>query len=321
MQGNKAGYQIKSINIVTSSDVASVSGTAPNFSITMNKIGSFTANLVLNHATKSDATITGAQFQISRLPAESLTFNKISKAFASGGGFSTVEILGGVQGNKAGYQIKSISAVTPSDVASASGTAPNISLTMTKAGAFTATIVLAHADKADANVTGTFEITKNAAESLTFNKISKAFASGGRFSTAEILGGVQGNKTGYQIKSISAVTPSDVASASGTAPNIALTMSKAGSFTANLVLNHATKSDATITGAQFEIINIIWEKEFGGSGAFAGAEDMIQAKDGNYVVVGFKNVSSARQPWIIKLNENGGIVWQRVITTSSNSYT
>ena len=254
VQGSKAGYTLKSIASLTPSGIASVRGTKPNLALSFTKLGAFTATIVLEHPTKADVTITAAQFEIGKASAPSLTFNKVTKAFASGGRFSTAEILAGVQGSKTGYTLKSIASLTPSGIASVSGTKPNLALNFTKAGTFTATIVLEHPTKAAVTLTGAqFEIGKASAPSLTFNKVTKAFASGGRFSTAEILAGVQGSKTGYTLKSIASLTPSGIASVSGTKPNLALNFTKAGTFTATIVLEHPTKAAVTLTGAQFEI--------------------------------------------------------------------
>ncbi len=269
VQGSKTGYTLKSISGLSPTGVASVSGSKPNFSLSMTKAGTFTATLVLAHATKGDATITNAQFEITKLAGETLRFNKVTEAYSSGGSFSTAEILGGVQGTKAGYTLKSIIGLNPAGVASLRGSKPNFSLSMTKAGTFTATIVLEHATKGDATITNAeFEITKANAERLTFNKVSKAYSSGGSFSTSDILGGVQGSKTGYTLKEIKTLSPAGVASLRGSKPNFSLSMTKLGAFTAILVLAHATKGDATITNAQFEIIfnGGVWATSVGGDG-------------------------------------------------------
>ena len=254
VQGSgKGGYTLKSIASLTPSGVASVSGTKPNLFLTFVKPGSFTATIVLEHPTKADVTINNASFEIGKASGVNLTFSKRTETFTSGGSFSTSEILAGVQGSKAGYTLKSIASLTPSGVASVSGTKPNLALNFTKAGAFTATIVLEHSTKADVTIdNAAFEIGKASAASLTFNKVTKTFASGGSFSTSEILSGVQGTKTGYTLKSIASLNPSDVASVSGTKPNLSLTFVKAGSFTATLVLEHSIKADVTINNAAFE---------------------------------------------------------------------
>ena len=254
VQGSKTGYTLKNITSLNPSGVASVSGTKPNFVLNFTKAGTFTATLVLEHPTKGDATINNAEFQIDKAGKASLTFNKLTETFASGGSFSTSEILAGVQGSKTGYTLKNITSLNPSGVASVSGSKPNWSLSFTKVGNFTATLVLEHPSKADVTITSAeFEITKAGSASLTFNKLTEIFASGGSFSTSEILAGVQGSKTGYTLKNITSLNPSGVASVSGSKPNWSLSFTKVGNFTATIVLEHPSKADVTITSAEFEI--------------------------------------------------------------------
>ena len=251
LRGNKTGYTLKSIASVSPSDVVQLSGTKPNFTFTFLKVGAFTATITLEHQQKKDVTITGAQFEITRLPAETLTFTKLSEDFSSSGSFTASEILNNVQGNKTGYTLKLITNF-PTNVVHLSGTKPNFSLTVLKRGAFTATLILEHQNKGDATITGAqFEIRSLPAESLTFQKVSKAFSSGGKFTTAEILGGVQGTKTGYTIKSITALNPHNLVTVSATKElNF---IGNTGNFTSTIVLEHPAKADVTITGAQFEI--------------------------------------------------------------------
>ena len=256
VQGSgKTGYTLKEIKTLNPSEVASVSGTKPNFALTFIKTGNFTATLVLEHPSKADVTINNASFEIGKAGGVSLTFNKRTKTFVSGGRFSTNEILAGVQGSgKTNYTLKSIGNLSPSGVASVSGSKPNLSLNFIKAGTFTATLVLEHPTKGDATINNAeFQIDKAGKASLTFNKLTETFASGGSFSTSEILAGVQGSKTGYTLKEIRTLNPSGVASVSGIKPNLSLAFVKAGTFTATLVLEHANKADVTITGASFEI--------------------------------------------------------------------
>ena len=256
VQGEKGGYTLKEIKDITPSDVLTITGKAPNFIITINKIGTVTATIVLQHKDKKDATIAKASIEITKATAERLTFQKVSKVFTSGGSFATADILAGVQGTKTGYILKSITNITPSNVASVQGTAPAILLNMLKIGSFTATITLENPNKTDATITGAqFEITKPLTpdQVLTFNKLTKTFDSGAKFTTADILAGVQGTKDGYTLKSISTINPSGVANASGSAPNIVLNITKAGTFTATIILQHNEKADVTITNCQFEI--------------------------------------------------------------------
>ena len=118
-----------------------------------------------------------------------MIFTKITKKFTSGGTIDKAKIISHITGNKTGYTIKSINALTPTGVASARGTAPNIYLSMTKVGTFNATITLQHSTKQDATITGAqFELTAKTVENLTFNKITKVFSTGGKFTTADIFG-------------------------------------------------------------------------------------------------------------------------------------
>ena len=156
-----------------------------------------------------------------------------------------------ITGNKTGYTLKSITALNPTGVASESGTVPNIYLSMTKVGTFTATITLEHSTKQDAIITNCkFELTAKTVENLTFSKRSKAFATGGSFSVADILAGVQGNKTGFTIKNITDLSSNIVTVSSSKTLDF---KNVAGSFTATIILQHSTKADVTITNCEFEI--------------------------------------------------------------------
>ena len=246
VQGTKAGYTVKSITNLNPTNLVTVSGTKSlNFS---GGVGSFTATIVLEHPIKADATISGAQFEITKATTQRLTFQKVTKVFSRGGSFSTADILAGVQGTKAGYTVKNITAINPNNLVTVSSKALNFKRSV---GSFTATIVFEHNTKADATISGAqFEITKTAAERLAFTKQAKPFASGGSFSTAEILAGVRGTKADYTVKSITNLNPTNLATVSSKALNF---RSSVGSFTATIVLEHNTKADATISGAQFEI--------------------------------------------------------------------
>ena len=236
----------------------------------------FTATIILQHSTKADVTIANCEFEIIRANAETLIFTKITEKFTSGGTIDKAKIMSHITGNKTGYTIKSINALTPTGVASASGTAPNIYLSMTKVGTFNATITLQHSTKQDATITGAqFELTAKTVENLTFTKITKAFSTGGKFTTAEILAGVQGNKTGYTIKNIAVSKDIVTVSSSKTLDfkNVA------GSFTATIILQHSTKADVTIANCEFEITKtaaptLTWTKQ---AKAFASSGEITNA--------------------------------------------
>ena len=69
LESVSAGFTLKSI---TPSDdsFATVSGTKPNLTLTLKKMGNFTAKLVLEHPTYADVTINNAEFTITLLPSD-----------------------------------------------------------------------------------------------------------------------------------------------------------------------------------------------------------------------------------------------------------
>ena len=299
VQGTKTGYTLKSITAVNPTGVAIASGTAPNISLNMSKIGSFTATLTLQHNSKADVTITGAQFELTAKTVENLTFTKRTKAFATGGKFTTAEILAGVQGNKTGYTVKNITNLNPNNLVTVSSKALNFK---NVAGTFTATIILQHSTKADVTITNCqFEITKANAETLIFTKITEKFTSGGTIDKAKIMSHITGNKTGYTIKSINALTPTGVASARGTAPNIYLSMTKVGTFNATITLQHSTKQDVVITNCAFELTaktveNLTFNKitkAFSTGGKFTTAE-ILAGVQGNKTGYTIKNIAVSK---------------------------
>ena len=93
---------------------------------------------------------------------------------------------------------------------------------------------------------------KKPAENLTFQKVYKAFATSGSFTTAEILAGVQGTKYGYTVKNITNLTPNNLVTFSSSTKTLNFS-GGLGSFTATIVLEHSAKEDATITGTEFQI--------------------------------------------------------------------
>ena len=249
------------------------------------------------------------------IPAPTLTYTTQNIAFSSLTGGVTKEVAGsmilnGVTGEKDGYTIKEITLVS----STASATLSGDKFTLTKVGNIVFNLVLKHSSKQDASIKNcTIVIDKGVAASLTFNKRTKTFASGGRFSTSEILAGVQGTKTGYTLKSIASLTPSDIASVSGTKPNFALNFTKAGNFTATIVLEHTTKADATVIGATFEIVkNSNWDKIFGGSREDV-CHSIIQISDGSYALAGYTMSKGGGDTdfWLVKTNASGTKIWDK----------
>ena len=97
-----------------------------------------------------------------------------------------------------------------------------------------------------------FQIDKNPApRDLTFTTLREAYTSGGSFTANEILGQVNGTKTGYTLKAIENLRPTGIAQIAGDKKSLQFT--KAGNFTATLILEHDTKMDARIASAQFQI--------------------------------------------------------------------
>ncbi len=272
VKGQKAGYTLKEITNLNPNDIVTVNGSAPNLRLAFNRAGVFTASLRLKHNATSDldVTISNAAFEITKQVAPlDLSWSRQSKVYSPAGEISNAELLNGLSGTKTGYTLKT---VTISDAGgtgarvSGSGTSAKI-VGYTQAGNLTLTLVFEHATKADKTITGAqFEIT----EGLTWRKQSKVYRSGGEISNAELLGGLQGPKEGYRIKSVQITNDSSTSGArvsgSGTAAKI-INYNKAVTLTLTLVFEHATKAEKTITGAQFEITkmaaptNLTWVKQ------------------------------------------------------------
>ena len=294
VQGNKTGYTVKNITNLNPANLVTVTpAKALNFN---GSAGSFTATIILGHAVKADATINNAEFEITKLTAESLNFNKRTKTFTSGGKFTTADILAGVQGNKTGYTLKNITNLNSSNIVTVSS-----SKTLDfsgRAGNFTATIILEHSTKADVTITNcAFEIRRGTAETLTFTRLTKQFISGGSFTTTEILNHIQGTKSGYTLKNITNLNPNNLVTVS---PSKALNFSgRTGSFTATITLQHLAKADATITGAEFEVTSLPVEnltfrkitKAFASGGKFTTA-DILAGVQGNKTGYTIKNITN-----------------------------
>ena len=237
-----AGYTLKSIALKDDS-FGTVSGTAPNLTITLKKAGSFNATLTLSKGGTSEDL--AAEIE-AVLP--SLTFTKLVVGYKST--LSKAEIERQIQGNRSGYTISNISLDSS---ASAYATATAAGLDIKKVGSFGATITLTNPNYFEVSITNAqFQIDKNPApRDLTFTTLQEAYTSGGSFTANEILGQVNGTKTGYTLKAIENLRPTGIAQIA--ADKKSLQFTKAGNFTATLILKHATKMDARIASAQFQI--------------------------------------------------------------------
>lgn len=62
-----------------------------------------------------------------------------------------------------------------------------------------------------------------------------------------------------------------------------------------------------------------WDHIYGGQSKYA-INDIIQSKDGNFVIIGTKNYgSSAAKIWLIKVNTEGQPLWNKLLTDEYNS--
>ncbi len=265
VRGSKLGYRIKTVQITSdsSSSGARVSGSGTAAKIVgYGKTTILTLTLVLQHATKAEKTITGAEFEITKMMGPTnLTWVKQLKRYRSGEEISNSELLAGLEGSKVGYRVKTVEITTDSGgsgaTVSGSGTAAKI-INYSKPTILTLTLVFEHATKAEKTITGAqFELTSGAVSvPLSWSRQSKVYSAAGEISNAELLGGVRGTKTGYRIKSVQITSDSSSSGArvsgSGTATKI-VGYGKPTILTLTLVFEHATKAEKTITGAQFEL--------------------------------------------------------------------
>ncbi len=277
VRGTKTGYRIKSVQITDDSTSSgarvSGSGTAAKI-VSYGKATILTLTLVLQHDTKAEKTITGAQFEITKKVAPiNLRWIKQTKRYRSGQEISNVELLGGLSGPKEGYRVKSAQITNDSSGSGARVSGIGRAAKITSYGKptiLTLTLVFEHDTKADKTITGAqFELTSGDVP-LSWSRQSKVYGSPAEISNAALLGGVRGTKTGYRIKSVQITDDSTSSGArvsgSGTAAKI-VSYGKATILTLTLVLQHDTKAEKTITGAQFEItkkvapINLRWIKQ------------------------------------------------------------
>ena len=187
------GQTLKNIALKDTS-FGTVSGTAPNLTITLKKAGSFNATLTLSKGGTSEDL--AAEIE-AVLP--SLTFTKLVVGYKST--LSKAEIFAKVAGNKTGYTLDRINLDSS---ASAYATATAAGLDIKKVGSFGATITLTNPNYFEVSIANAqFQIDKNpAAKDLSFTTLREAYTSGGSFTANEILGQVNGTKTGYTLKAI-----------------------------------------------------------------------------------------------------------------------
>ena len=239
IKGNKNGYTIKNI-VVANSNFATVTGTAPNFSLALKRTGTFSATITLGRTNYSDVTLNASL----EGRAENLSFNAFSITYGGTPTLANSVILAQVQGaGKANYTLKSISNISDDSVAEVQGSGSNSSIKLKKAGTFTAAIVLERNGYFDVTIpAASFTIQKAASKTLGFNKLSIDYKK--IISKATLESSITGSdKADYTIQKIDNISPRDAAELTGAGLHI----KKTGDFTAKLTLVHAFYGDATVT--------------------------------------------------------------------------
>ena len=295
-------YTLKSIS-TSDKSIAEVSGTKPNFQITLKKVGKFTATIVLEKTGAKDITLNNCTFEITKSVLDSFTFKTLEVNINDTKTISADDILRQItDAQTKGYTLKSIT-ISDKNIAEASGTKPNLQITLKKKGNFMATLVLEHKTHLDITLENcAFEITDKApAENLTFKAgFQERFVSGGTFTEAEILNNVQGSKTGYTIKEIKTLNLTGIVNLA--ANKKSLSFVKVGSFTATLILEHNRKAAVTITNASFTIAKAAaetltfkanFQETFVSGGTFTETEILnnVQGSKTNYKIKEIKNIS------------------------------
>ena len=301
-EASEKNYTLKSIS-TSDESIAEVSGTKPNFQITLKKVGKFTATIVLEKTGAKDITLNNCTFEITQSVLDSFTFKTLEVNINDTKTISADDILKQItDAQTKGYTLKSIT-ISDENIAEASGTKPNLQITLKKKGNFTATLVLEHKNHFDITLTNcAFEITDKApAENLTFKTgFQETFVSNGSFTETEILNNVQGTKTGYTIKEIKTLNPTGIVNLA--ANKKSLSFVKVGSFTATLILEHNRKAAVTITNASFTIAKAAaetltfkagFQETFVSGGSFTETEILnnVQGSKTNYTIKEIKNIS------------------------------
>ena len=251
LQGTRTGYTLKSITKKSgATSILNIGGTAPDFSLRVEEIGIITLNIILEHPLKKDADL-DFELEIQKgAAAVSIQFPEFSKAYLEGSNFTAKEIQNNLTGlQKSGYTLKEIKNLSNA-ICVINSDKKSLKFNK-KIGRFTATLILEHPLKEDVTIqNAAFEITEGDAPVLTFPKLSKPFVSGGSFTSVAIEGNVLGPGTGYSLKEIQNIVPSDLAVVSGSALNF---NNKIGSFSATVILENPLKRDVRIPNAEFEI--------------------------------------------------------------------
>ena len=238
----KKGFTIKNIIL---DDASFAQFDKAHLSLTLKKAGTFNFVIILGRNGFEDITLKAS---IKYLKKEPLTFDRITTAKKN---LTKEDILTNIKGNKNGFTIKSITiddAYKP--FAQVKGTTPNFSITLKKAGDFSATIILQKTNYSEVTLKASFS---GVPQKLTFKKLITYKKT---INKDELLAQIpEKEKTGYTLKSI--VLKNDTfAQVKGTAPDMALALKKnLGTFTADITLSKTGFLDVTIQNAVFNHIS------------------------------------------------------------------
>ena len=268
VKGLKKGYTLHMVKDISDTNIAQIK--SDKKSIAMKKVGTFTATLVFWHPHKAAVTIKKAAFKITNVKAAVLGFKKYTATFPYGGIITSEQILKNITGDKSGYRISNIIIKSPlaevSNSAKGSGSFRNTLITLFNGGNniavkavgnFTAILVLSHPKKADVTIQkAAFEISKApAAATPTWSKQKITIPIGGSITADDIKAGFA-MPSGYTLKQVRILSDSQNSGAvvGGSKPNFTISnYNKSTTLNLQIVLEHLTREDITITNAAFEI--------------------------------------------------------------------
>ena len=184
----------------------------------------------MGHASKAEATIKGAQFEIVKEKAPTdLSFDKLTRTDKFT--VTAADLLGNLRGTKTGYRLGAVS-FADSSYGTVTGTKPSFVLNLRKVGDFTVNLTLEHDTKEDISISAAIQLVVT---KLSFSKYIHTISDGKTIKGADLMKNILGG-TGYTLKSI-ALKDDAFGTVSGTAPNLTVTLKKAGSFNATLTIS------------------------------------------------------------------------------------
>ena len=326
VQGTKKGYTLKEIKDISDDSMASVSGQKPNFIMKIHKIGTFTATIVIEHASYGDTTFSKVKFEIQKSATEKLTFKKLIKPLVKNGIFSSENILENIEGPKQGYAIKEINTIKPSDIVTL--LQDKKSLKFKKAGTFTATIVLVHPSKQDAKIEkASFSVVS--VFDKTFGTVNEDVANcvvqttDGGYIVAGYTVKSSSNHD-YWIMKLDAMGQQLWEKKSGLSYSDAFTSivkTNDGNYVAAGFITVSGKSANFLARKFDDSGTLIWKKDFGGAKTDK-AQGICKTADGGFILVGYTTSSGAGKEdgYVIKLDAQGNKSWEKTFGDSNMNY-